>query len=66
MIRLGEWPQPASQALDYLLAELADARKERSRFDNFIRSNAFVDKMTGIGNRLFSTTGWRAPSWRRA
>ncbi|MGL5215213.1 MAG: RNase E specificity factor CsrD [Aeromonas hydrophila] len=48
-----EWPQPASQALDYLLAELADARKERSRFDNFIRSNAFVDKMTGIGNRLF-------------
>ena len=43
----------ASQALDHLLAELADARKERSRFDNFIRSNAFVDKMTGIGNRLF-------------
>ncbi|MDX7832899.1 RNase E specificity factor CsrD [Aeromonas dhakensis] len=48
-----EWPQSASQALDYLLAELADARKERSRFDNFIRSNAFVDKLTGIGNRLF-------------
>ena len=48
-----EWPLAASQALDHLLAELADARKERSRFDNFIRSNAFVDKMTGIGNRLF-------------
>ncbi|MGL5176958.1 MAG: diguanylate cyclase domain-containing protein, partial [Aeromonas veronii] len=48
-----EWPVAASQALDHLLAELADARKERSRFDNFIRSNAFVDKMTGIGNRLF-------------
>ncbi|PJG58172.1 EAL domain-containing protein [Aeromonas cavernicola] len=48
-----EWPVAASQALDYLLAELADARKERSRFDNFIRSNAFVDKTTGIGNRLF-------------
>lgn len=48
-----EWPLAASQALDHLLVELADARKERSRFDNFIRSNAFVDKMTGIGNRLF-------------
>ncbi|MGL5290750.1 MAG: EAL domain-containing protein, partial [Vibrionaceae bacterium] len=32
---------------------LTDARKERSRFDNFIRSNAFVDKTMGIGNRLF-------------
>ncbi|MGL4249510.1 MAG: EAL domain-containing protein [Aeromonas sp.] len=48
-----EWPVAASQALDHLLAELADAHKERSRFDNFIRSNAFVDKVTGIGNRLF-------------
>ncbi|MGY6039190.1 EAL domain-containing protein [Aeromonas sp. AE23HZ002T15] len=48
-----EWPASASQALNHLLAELADARKERSRFDNFIRSNAFVDKVTGIGNRLF-------------
>ncbi|WP_434665182.1 EAL domain-containing protein [Aeromonas sp. NJAU223] len=48
-----EWPVSASQALNHLLAELADARKERSRFDNFIRSNAFVDKVTGIGNRLF-------------
>ena len=48
-----EWPGSASQAIDHLLAELADARKERSRFDNFIRSNAFVDKITGIGNRLF-------------
>lgn len=48
-----EWPASASQALSHLLAELADARKERSRFDNFIRSNAFVDKATGIGNRLF-------------
>ena len=48
-----EWPASASRALDHLLAELVDARKERSRFDNFIRSNAFVDKATGIGNRLF-------------
>lgn len=48
-----EWPVSASQALNHLLADLADARKERSRFDNFIRSNAFVDKTTGIGNRLF-------------
>ncbi|MBL0651951.1 EAL domain-containing protein [Aeromonas caviae] len=48
-----EWPVSASQALTHLLTELADARKERSRFDNFIRSNAFVDKTTGIGNRLF-------------
>lgn len=48
-----EWPASASQAFDLLLAELADARKERSRFDNFIRSNAFVDKVTGTGNRIF-------------
>ncbi|MGL5304567.1 MAG: EAL domain-containing protein [Aeromonas sp.] len=48
-----EWPVAASHALDHLLAQLADARKERSRFDNFIRSNAYVDKVTGIGNRLF-------------
>ena len=48
-----EWPISASNALDKLLAELTDARKERSRFDNFIRSNAFVDKDVGIGNRLF-------------
>lgn len=48
-----EWPASASKAIDYLLAELADARKERSRFDSFIRSNAFVDKVTGTGNRIF-------------
>ncbi|WP_116474444.1 EAL domain-containing protein [Zobellella maritima] len=48
-----EWPNHASQALDKLLLELKDARKERSRFDTFIRANVFVDKNIGIGNRIF-------------
>lgn len=48
-----EWPVSASKALDLLLEDLADARKERSRFDSFIRSNAFVDRVTGTGNRIF-------------
>ncbi|MGL5948945.1 MAG: EAL domain-containing protein [Aeromonas sp.] len=48
-----EWPVSASQALDKLQAELSDARKERSRFDNFIRANAFIDEATGLGNRRF-------------
>lgn len=48
-----EWPHHASQALDKLLLELKDARKERSRFDTFIRANVFVDKKIRIGNRVF-------------
>ena len=48
-----EWPRSASQALSHLQSELADARKERGRFDSFIRRNVFIDKQLGIGNRLF-------------
>ncbi|NHI01142.1 EAL domain-containing protein [Oceanimonas sp. MB9] len=48
-----EWPQAASRALDRLMAELKEARKERSRFDTFIRANVFVDRKIGIGNRVF-------------
>ncbi|WP_107850958.1 EAL domain-containing protein [Oceanimonas marisflavi] len=48
-----EWPQSASQALDKLMADLREARKERSRFDTFIRANVFVDRKIGIGNRVF-------------
>lgn len=48
-----EWPHHASQALDKLMLELKDARKERSRFDTFIRANVFVDKKIRIGNRVF-------------
>ena len=48
-----EWPRSVSQALSHLESELADARKERGRFDSFIRHNVFIDKQLGIGNRLF-------------
>ncbi len=36
-----------------MLEDLADAQKERARFDKFIRSNTFLDPDTRIGNRLF-------------
>ncbi|MBO1520400.1 EAL domain-containing protein [Oceanisphaera pacifica] len=48
-----EWPSSVSQALDRLLLELEDASKERSRFDTFMRTNVFMDKKLGIGNRAF-------------
>lgn len=47
-----EWPGTASLALDQMIAELRDARQERSRFDTFIRSNTFLDKITGAANRV--------------
>ncbi|MCL2917807.1 RNase E specificity factor CsrD [Shewanella litorisediminis] len=46
-------PRLINRALSRLLAELADAHKERARFDKFIRSNTFLDPQTRIGNRLF-------------
>lgn len=48
----GEWPQEASAAFNTLLLELKDARQERCRFDTFLRSNMFLDKLTGVANRL--------------
>ncbi len=47
-----EWPYTASEALDILIEELQDARKERSRFDTFIRTQTFLDKLTGTANRV--------------
>ncbi|MDA0128916.1 RNase E specificity factor CsrD [Vibrio sp. MarTm2] len=47
-----EWPFTASEALDRLIEELRDARQERSRFDTFIRSQTFLDKLTGTANRV--------------
>ena len=47
-----EWPFTASEALDKLIDELKDARQERSRFDTFIRSHAFLDQLTGSANRV--------------
>ncbi|PQJ88256.1 RNase E specificity factor CsrD [Aliivibrio sifiae] len=47
-----EWPATASLALDSIIAELKDARKERSRFDTFIRTHTFLDKLTGSANRV--------------
>ncbi|GGI87942.1 RNase E specificity factor CsrD [Shewanella gelidii] len=46
-------PRIINRALTRLLEELIDAKKERSRFDKFIRSNTFLDTETRIGNRLF-------------
>ncbi|OEE79543.1 RNase E specificity factor CsrD [Vibrio ordalii] len=47
-----EWPYTASEALDVLIDELQDARQERSRFDTFIRTQTFLDKLTGTANRV--------------
>lgn len=47
-----EWPFTASEALDRLIEELQDARQERSRFDTFIRSQTFLDQLTGAANRV--------------
>ncbi|MGR5236194.1 RNase E specificity factor CsrD [Vibrio alfacsensis] len=47
-----EWPFTASEALDVLIEELQDARQERSRFDTFIRTQTFLDKLTGTANRV--------------
>ncbi len=47
-----EWPYTASEALDFLIEELKDARQERSRFDTFIRSHIFLDQLTGAANRV--------------
>ncbi|MGL5147370.1 MAG: EAL domain-containing protein, partial [Plesiomonas shigelloides] len=46
-------PRVVNRAMTRLLAELDDAHKERARFDNFIRSNTFLDPQTRIGNQLF-------------
>ncbi|NRB22634.1 RNase E specificity factor CsrD [Shewanella sp.] len=46
-------PRMINRALTHLLLELDDAEKHRARFDQFIRSNTFLDPQTGIGNRLF-------------
>ena len=49
---LREWPYTASEALDILIEELQDARQERSRFDTFIRTQTFLDPLTGSANRM--------------
>lgn len=46
-------PRLINRALTQLLLELDDAQKQRARFDKVIRSNTFLDPVTGIGNRLF-------------
>ncbi|MCE2572138.1 EAL domain-containing protein [Motilimonas eburnea] len=49
---LDEWPSAAAKVIDSLLVQLNDAQQERSRFDTYIRANAFVDDKTGLSNRL--------------
>ncbi|MCG9695472.1 RNase E specificity factor CsrD [Shewanella sp. Isolate11] len=46
-------PRLINRALTQMLLELDDAQKQRARFDQFIRSNTFLDSETGIGNLLF-------------
>ncbi|MFT5806940.1 MAG: RNase E specificity factor CsrD [Moritella dasanensis] len=48
-----EWPKATSRAFDKLIADLEDTKQERSRFDSYMRTNAFIDPSTGIGNRDF-------------
>lgn len=48
-----ERPTSASQALTQLQEQLHQASKQRSELDTFTRTNVFVDKKMGIGNRLF-------------
>ncbi|ATA25657.1 RNase E specificity factor CsrD [Brenneria goodwinii] len=48
-----EWPVNASGAIDQLLADLLEAREERSRVDTLIRAFAAQDAETGLSNRLF-------------
>ncbi|QSX33251.1 RNase E specificity factor CsrD [Shewanella avicenniae] len=45
-------PRFINRAISQLLDQLAEAKKERARFDTFIRSNTFLDHETRIGNRL--------------
>lgn len=47
-----EWPLVASLAFDNLIEELQDLRQDRSRFDTFIRSQRFLDKLTGSANHI--------------
>lgn len=51
-IEKGEWPKFASQALDMLSAELIETKRHLCRFDEHIRSQVFLDKTTGLFNRL--------------
>ncbi|MBR9729073.1 RNase E specificity factor CsrD [Shewanella intestini] len=46
-------PLLINRALSKLLDDLDDAKKERGRFDKFIRANTFLDPETQMGNRLF-------------
>ncbi|KFZ37810.1 diguanylate phosphodiesterase [Shewanella mangrovi] len=45
-------PRFINRAISMLLDELSEAKKERAKFDTFIRSNTFLDHETRIGNRL--------------
>ena len=54
-----EWPYTASEALDSLIEELQDARQERSRFDTFIRTQTFLDQLTGTANEFYSIANLR-------
>ena len=59
-------PRVINSALTKLLDELSDARKERARFDSFIRTNTFIDSQTGVGNRLFLNNRLDALSYQNA
>lgn len=59
-------PRLINKALTKLLNDLHDASKERARFDNFIRTNTFLDPQTGVGNRLFFNNRIDALSYQNA
>lgn len=58
-------PKLINKALTELLSALEDASSERTRFDQFIRTNTFLDPQTGVGNRLFLSHRLEALSYQQ-
>ncbi|MGI2260236.1 RNase E specificity factor CsrD [Shewanella sp. GXUN23E] len=58
-------PRLINKALTELLNALEDASAERTRFDQFIRTNTFLDPQTRVGNRLFLNNRLEALSYQQ-
>ncbi|MCF1431459.1 MAG: diguanylate cyclase, partial [Shewanella sp.] len=58
-------PRVINKALTELLNALEDASAERTRFDQFIRTNIFLDLRTRVGNRLFLNNRLEALSYQQ-
>ncbi|MCL2912238.1 RNase E specificity factor CsrD [Shewanella corallii] len=58
-------PKLINKAITELLNALEDASVERTRFDQFIRTNTFLDPETRVGNRLFLNNRLEALSYQQ-